>query len=127
MAGERRATAYQQECKQRENAEKEENPGAIGSYPVKRLARLALADVVHAVPRYRGLRVGTRSGVSAGGMSDLFDRFEPAGLRYQFVRNECVADKKKGLSLAAKPFVGLVGRVGFEPTTDGLRVHCSTN
>ena len=34
--------------------------------------------------------------------------------------------KKKGLRLNLSPFV-LVGRAGFEPATNGLKVRCSTS
>jgi hypothetical protein len=35
---------------------------------------------------------------------------------------------KKGLPLeTCKPLFYMVGRQGFEPWTDGLRVHCSTS
>ena len=35
--------------------------------------------------------------------------------------------KRQGPALARRPLVLLVGRVGFEPTTNGLRVRCSTS
>jgi len=35
--------------------------------------------------------------------------------------------KQKGLSQIAKPLMNLVGRAGFEPATNGLKVRCSTN
>src|SRR6185312_17437538 len=37
------------------------------------------------------------------------------------------AGKHKGLAAEANPLKWLVGRVGIEPTTNGLRVRCSTS
>jgi hypothetical protein len=46
---------------------------------------------------------------------------------------ECMCDhrifhqNKNGLGEKPKPLIFLVGHVGIEPTTNGLRVRCSTN
>ena len=36
-------------------------------------------------------------------------------------------DNKKGASISANPLFLLVGRQGFEPWTNGLKVRCSTS
>ena len=35
--------------------------------------------------------------------------------------------KEKGLRFSSKPLNSLVGHEGLEPSTNGLRVRCSTN
>ena len=47
--------------------------------------------------------------------------------RDQFVTSLRTARNDKGLANNANPLFDLVGRVGIEPTTNGLRVRCSTS
>src|SRR5207247_8495182 len=54
-----------------------------------------------------------------GGLSDADQR--TISSRFVTVRK-----KKKGLDFS-KPFMNLVGRGGFEPPTNGLKVRCSTS
>src|SRR5438067_1688906 len=44
-----------------------------------------------------------------------------------FVSLACRRNQEKRADLAANPFIFLVGRTGFEPVTNGLKVRCSTS
>jgi hypothetical protein len=54
-----------------------------------------------------------------------------SGSRFFLQRNPGVTpdfwQQKRLTRFPCKPLFYLVGRVGIEPTTDGLRVHCSTS
>ena len=69
-------------------------------------------------------------GWKTGAMIEQYAHVAPGAL--QGVANRLdvfggYARRTNGLSITPKPLIRMVGPEGFEPSTNGLRVRCSTN